>query len=82
MSQMTFVQQTHYRGQLQLHSLFPSWIHPIVDDDIDRSLEDDVPTGAFVSLVEKDGAGARPRLEDEDGGQFPLHHRRQMRQRL
>ena len=57
-------------------------IYPVVDNDIDGALEDDVPTGAFVALIEEDGASSWSRFEDEDRSQFPLDHRRKMRKRF
>ena len=53
-----------------------------MNDDVDGPLKDDVPTRAFIALVEEDGAGARPRLEDKDRCQLSLDHRRQMRKRF
>ena len=41
-------------------------IYPVVNDYIDGALEDDVPTGAFVALIEENGASSWPRFEDED----------------
>ena len=57
-------------------------VYPIVYDDVDGALKDDVPTGAFVALIEEDRASSRPRFEDEDRSQLSLDHRRQMRKRL
>ena len=57
-------------------------IYPVVNDYVDGALEDDVPTGAFIALIEEDRASSWPRFEDEDRSQFPLDHRREMRKRF
>ena len=41
-------------------------IYPVVNDYVDGALKDDVPTGAFVALIEENGASSRPRFENED----------------